>query len=393
MSEQLKLEDVGVKRARQDPDGESGLKALSDPQPQPKKTHTDPHDAKQSRTSDQSRSKENQGSISNASSKDKQPVKEKATLQPKDAGTAQDVTADQSDPKPEQPAQEAANASDAKQPLSSAVPKPEGLVEEGRVYFLYRPRVNVDHPTSVDDIQRFFMILAPTSRPKAPFRLLIIGKKRLPVPEKHERFFGFVEKTAESMEELTGELGEVGNQSATRGYRTTEPARICGEGVYEIVSRDARKTSFAYKLEIPQEPGEVQKELQIKKEASYTLSMKNPGNDEPANAGLSNKADYKGGQKKQFGNYRWIACHDPSLLDMERCEFIFIGATEDLQGQMGKGGEHLQKAASEDIDNYLNNVAPDGVDEHDALMAKLRDETQAAQGNLPTEAAATGKWQ
>lgn len=71
-----------------------------------------------------------------------------------------------------------------------------GLVEEGRVYFLYRPRVNVDHPTSVDDIQRFFMILAPTSRPKAPFRLLIIGKKRLPVPEKHERFFGFVEKTA-----------------------------------------------------------------------------------------------------------------------------------------------------------------------------------------------------
>ena len=41
-----------------------------------------------------------------------------------------------------------------------------GVVEEGRIYFLYRPRVNVDHPTSIDDIQRFFMILAPTSRPK-----------------------------------------------------------------------------------------------------------------------------------------------------------------------------------------------------------------------------------
>ena len=131
MSEQLKLEDVGVKRARQDPDSESGVKALSDTQPQPKKTHTDPHDAKQSRTSDQSKSKENQGSISNASSKDKQPVKEKATLQPKEPGKAQDTTADQSvqsDPKPEQPVQEAANASDAKQPLSSAVPKPEGDV-------------------------------------------------------------------------------------------------------------------------------------------------------------------------------------------------------------------------------------------------------------------------
>ena len=62
-------------------------------------------------------------------------------------------------------------------------------------------------------------------------------------------------------------------------------------------------------------------------------------------------------------------------------------------GQMRKGGEHLQKAASEDIDHYLEHVAPDGVDEHDAMMAKLRDETRAAQGNLPTEAAATGKWQ
>ena len=60
---------------------------------------------------------------------------------------------------------------------------------------------------------------------------------------------------------------------------------------------------------------------------------------------------------------------------------------------MGEGGEHLQKAASEDIDNYLRDVAPDGVVEHDALIAKLRDETHAAQADLPTEAAATGKWQ
>ena len=45
-------------------------------------------------------------------------------------------------------------------------------------------------------------------------------------------------------------------------------------GVDEIVDRGCRKTSFAYKLEIPQELGEVQQELQIKKEASYTLSMK-----------------------------------------------------------------------------------------------------------------------
>ena len=72
---------------------------------------------------------------------------------------------------------------------------------------------------------------------------------------------------------------------------------------------------------------------------------------------------------------------------------VVFNASPTLAGQMGEGGEHLQKAASEDKDKYLRDVAPDGVDEHDALIAKLRDETHAAQADLPTEAAATGKWQ
>ena len=62
-------------------------------------------------------------------------------------------------------------------------------------------------------------------------------------------------------------------------------------------------------------------------------------------------------------------------------------------GQMGEGGRHLQQAAIDDVKGYMEDVAPDGVDEHDALIAKLRDETNAAQSELPTEAAATGKWQ
>ena len=62
-------------------------------------------------------------------------------------------------------------------------------------------------------------------------------------------------------------------------------------------------------------------------------------------------------------------------------------------GALGEAAEHLEKAAEEDLDNYMQNVAPDGVDEHTAMLAKLRDETKAAEGNLPTEAAATGKWQ
>ena len=35
---------------------------------------------------------------------------------------------------------------------------------------------------------------------------------------------------AEKMETLTGQLGQTGSQPATRGYNTTEPARVAGEG-------------------------------------------------------------------------------------------------------------------------------------------------------------------
>ena len=65
--------------------------------------------------------------------------------------------------------------------------------------------------------------------------------------------------------------------------------------------------------------------------------MQNPGTNDPPNAGLDNKADFKGSQKKQFGGYRWIGCHDPSLLDMQRCEFLFIGA---------RGGEDIKSKTS-----------------------------------------------
>lgn len=60
-------------------------------------------------------------------------------------------------------------------------------------------------------------------------------------------------------------------------------------------------------------------------------------------------------------------------------------------GALGEAAEHLEKAAEEDLDNYMQNVAPDGVVEHTAMKAKIRDETKAAEGNLPTHAAATGK--
>ena len=126
MSQQRSLADVGVKRTRQDTDGGKDSKLTSNTQPPTKKTHTDSNDSKQNQISEQSKSKENQGSTSNVLTKDSQPSREK---EPKES-TQQKSEQDSSKPESEQadplPKQETADTADAKEPLPSSVPKPEG---------------------------------------------------------------------------------------------------------------------------------------------------------------------------------------------------------------------------------------------------------------------------
>ena len=66
-----------------------------------------------------------------------------------------------------------------------------------------RPRVGLEDAQSVSDVQRLYMILAPTARPageaggpaadvKPKARLIIIAKKVLPDAARHDRFMGFV---------------------------------------------------------------------------------------------------------------------------------------------------------------------------------------------------------
>lgn len=36
---------------------------------------------------------------------------------------------------------------------------PEDVVEDGKIYFLYRPRVNFKEAKSISDIQRFYLVM------------------------------------------------------------------------------------------------------------------------------------------------------------------------------------------------------------------------------------------
>ena len=53
---------------------------------------------------------------------------------------------------------------------------PDNVVETGRVYFMAKPRVGLTEVKSLDDVQRFFMVLSPGGdRATSPNRLVIIG--------------------------------------------------------------------------------------------------------------------------------------------------------------------------------------------------------------------------
>jgi hypothetical protein len=78
------------------------------------------------------------------------------------------------------------------------------VLERGNIYFVYRPKVEHASAKGIEDIQRFFVILSPFG--KARYRLIVIGRKRLPaIGDTHERNWGFVQKVASNPHEIEDE--------------------------------------------------------------------------------------------------------------------------------------------------------------------------------------------
>jgi hypothetical protein len=113
-------------------------------------------------------------------------------------------------------------------------------------------------------------------------------------------------------------------------------AAPAGEGKYSIVKHD-NHTELAYVLELPEMPGPTQKEFEIKKEASYIVSVKNPDIQTPGfKAFEKRKPDYPANIKQKFGDKRWINVEDPELLNYENTQLLMIGARrKDIEEELG----------------------------------------------------------
>ena len=243
------------------------------------------------------------------------------------------------------------------------------ICEQGDIYFLYRPKVDVDEAKGFEDVQRLHLVLRPQGAKR--LRLLTIGRKRLPDVERHERTWGFVDAVASSAGEIEEKLQGGAYRTKTRGERFEPPVRPAGEGIYAIV-RERNKTYLAYELELPEHPGAVQKELRIPPQASFVLSIKNPEKPAPPGAGLKNeqKAEYPKELEKEFRGRRF-ATEDEHLLDYEGAEFVLVGARLDPERELA-------------IELDSDRETPDTAD----VFRQLR----LARSRQPTEPLFSGVW-
>jgi hypothetical protein len=213
------------------------------------------------------------------------------------------------------------------------------VIEQGDIFFFYRPKIDTEVVKDIESVQRFYMVTSPDNSDL--HRIFLIGQKQLPEiiegeSDSEERNWALNVLTTSDADEIRKEFLPAEYQTETRGTRRVDAAVPAGEGKYSIVEHEGH-SELAYILELPEEPGPAQIEFQIKKEASYIVSVKNPDIQVPGySAFLKRKPDYPNSLKEKFGNRRWINIDEPELLDYENTQLLLIGARQkDVEEELG----------------------------------------------------------
>lgn len=178
---------------------------------------------------------------------------------------------------------------------------PSSILEKGIIYFFIRGRVGIDEPSSVTDIRRSYMVLRPlekdaklsegTINDAGNSRLIAIPKKVLPVSGR-DRWIAFVEKSHTSFKTLKDEfLAAEDYDTKTAGVRHSPAATPVAEGIYAITST-GRENHLAYMITLPEDLGEVQKEIGLKEKGSFIVSTRNPQYEAPKGTALPQSPEY-----------------------------------------------------------------------------------------------------
>jgi hypothetical protein len=239
------------------------------------------------------------------------------------------------------------------------------ILEQGDIYFFYRPKKGAEEVRGIEDVRRFFMVTAPeeqenNSKKNRPYRLFIIGKKSLPEIREtearaSEKYWARIAGIFKDPNELTKEL-------LSDEFRKGDAARPVGEGKYVIVKHQ-NHAELAYILEMPNEPGEAQNELGIEKEASYIISVINPKVQRSSAGSLPSTEEpvkYPEEVLKEFDeNENFVSlAKDTKFIDYQNAQIILIGSREGrdvIKSEIGIkiAQESPQQQQSADIFNKL----------------------------------------
>ncbi|CAN4088178.1 unnamed protein product [Withania somnifera] len=255
------------------------------------------------------------------------------------------------------------------------------VAERGEIFFFYRPKVGKQEAHDPDDVQRLYIVLRPESAKRSVevkqdphsgkegeeigshtdfgkpnrdikkhsagegghgtgqvniekeplLRFIVMGRKSLPDPSKtkgHRPYWAA----------LKGEEYD----TSTRGHRAVAPARAVGEGIYRILRHNPNKrmhTNLVYKLEFPaeDEKNEPQEVLNIKREGSFLIQIKNPeqpGGSQFRGPKKKRKATFPAHLQGEFGQLRYHPADQLDFLNYEGCEFLLISASDDIEEEL-----------------------------------------------------------
>ncbi|RWR84230.1 hypothetical protein CKAN_01302400 [Cinnamomum micranthum f. kanehirae] len=262
---------------------------------------------------------------------------------------------------------------------------PVQILESGEIFFFYRPKVDREEAHSVDDVQRLYIVLRPESGERAieekqasdsgkegakgaskavtgRARLARRGAKRVAAvaqarPVRREAKVAMVvrvflmfslcihRKLSSTLPEKLEHFSHYKEfDTATRGHRRKPPARALGKGVYRILRHYKSKkmdTHLIYKLELRPEDkkDEPQESLNIEREGSFIIQIKNPEQETfkrfPGLQKSKRRAVFPAHLQGVFGQRGYAPADPPDLLNYEGCEFLLIAASDDIDEELG----------------------------------------------------------
>lgn len=193
------------------------------------------------------------------------------------------------------------------------------ILEEGDIYFFYKPKRGVEHPKDITDVSRFYFIIQKQGQ-KLP-RYIVMGNKKMPEFEMGDKTsWGFVQIAGGRGFEATGK---------TPGYRSKGASRPAGEGIYAIIAHRTH-SHLMYTLELPKVAGEVQKAFNIKARADYIL-MQRPAEVGPRYMDLP------------YSNF--LPVRDDYHLNKNGTQLLLIGVGPDI-GRIGISAETEKESLS-----------------------------------------------